>query len=225
MAFKLGKLLGKGGSRSPEKLPGDVRKALEAWRADPAPELDEWHYHVRYVVVNIATSGPSAADSALLGISAVGVEGGSIMPADAFTFDLAAGNIDGDAVDRQLMAFLAYTAKAPLVTYHSPFVNSFLKPALQNRLGVNFQPRWVDLGWLLPSLYQDKSVTLLPLDDWLERLGIHGQGSGRRDTMTNALVLARVFQMVLARAIDKEILTAEQLVEESQATVFLRRNH
>ena len=62
MAFKLGKLLGKGGSRSPEKLPGDLRKAVEAWRSSMAPELDEWHYHVRYVVVDIATSGPSAED-------------------------------------------------------------------------------------------------------------------------------------------------------------------
>jgi DNA polymerase-3 subunit epsilon len=63
------------------------------------------------------------------------------------------------------------------------------------------------------------------LDDWLERLGILGQGGGRRDPMTNALMLARLFQMVLVRAINKEILTAERLVEESQATVFLRRNH
>ena len=225
MAFKLGKLLGKGGSRSPEKLPGDVRKALEAWRAGPAPELDEWHYHVRYVVVDIATAGPSAPNDALLGISAVGIQGGVIMPGDAFTLDLAAGDIDADSVDRQLMAFLAYSAKAPLVTYHSPFVGSFVNPALQSRLGVDFQPSWVDLGWMLPSLYGDKSVTLLPLDDWLARLGIHGQGGGRRDTMSNALMLARLFQMVLVRAIDKEILTAEKLVEESQATVFLRRNH
>lgn len=224
MAFKLGKLLGKGGSRSPEKLPGDLRKAVEAWRSSMAPELDEWHYHVRYVVVDIATSGPSAEDGTLLGISAVGVREGAVMPADAFTFDLAA-DADADAVDRQLMAFLAYSAKAPLVTYHSPFVNSFLKPALQNRLGVNFQPSWVDLGWMLPSLYSDRSVGLLPMDDWLERLGILGQGDGRRDPMTNALMLARLFQMVLVRAINKEILTAERLVEESQATVFLRRNH
>jgi len=221
MAFKLGKLLGKGGSRSPEKLPGDLRKAVEAWRSSMAPELDEWHYHVRYVVVDIATSGPSAEDGTLLGISAVGVREGAVMPADAFTFDLAA-DADADAVDRQLMAFLAYSAKAPLVTYHSPFVNSFLKPALQNRLGVNFQPSWVDLGWMLPSLYSDRSVGLLPMDDWLERLGILGQGGGRRDPMTNALMLARLFQMVLVRAINKEILTAERLVEESQATVFLR---
>jgi DNA polymerase-3 subunit epsilon len=147
------------------------------------------------------------------------------MPNDAFTFDLTAGDIDADAVDRQLAAFLAYTAKAPLATYHSPYVSSFLQPAMQNRLGVNFQPRWVDLGWMLPSLYRDKSATLLPLDDWLERLGIHARGSGRRDAMTNALVLARLLQMVLVRAADLEILTAKQLVEESQATVFLRRIH
>ena len=87
------------------------------------------------------------------------------------------------------------------------------------------RPSWVDLGWMLPSLYSDRSVGLLPMDDWLERLGILGQGGGRRDPMTNALMLARLFQMVLVRAINKEILTAERLVEESQATVFLRRNH
>jgi DNA polymerase-3 subunit epsilon len=63
------------------------------------------------------------------------------------------------------------------------------------------------------------------LDDWLDRLGIHSQGSGRRDAMNNALVLARLLQMVLLRAVDKEILTAKQLVEESQATVFMRRIH
>jgi hypothetical protein len=31
--------------------------------------------------------------------------------------------------------------------------------------------------------------------------------------------------MLLVRAIDKEILTAEKLVEESLATTFLRRTH
>ena len=225
MAFKLSKLLGKGGARSLSKLPSDVRQALLEWRAGKVPELDEWHYHVRYVVVEIGTSGPRAPDDTLLGISAVGIQGGSIMPADAFSFDLAAGDVEGDAVDRQLMAFLAYSAKAPLVAFHSPSVSSFLKPAFRNRLGLDFEPQWVDLAWLLPSLYSDKYATLLPLDDWLERLGIQGQGSGRRDTMTNALVLARLFQMVLVRAIDKEILTAEDLVEESRATVFLRRTH
>ena len=104
MAFKLSKLLVKGGARSLSKLPSDVRQALLEWRASKAPELDEWHYHVRYVVVEIGTSGPRAPDDNLLGISAIGVQGGSIMPADAFSFDLAAGDIDGDAVDRQLMA-------------------------------------------------------------------------------------------------------------------------
>jgi DNA polymerase-3 subunit epsilon len=74
-------------------LPGDLRKALEAWRSSMAPELDEWHYHVRYVVVDIATSGPErGGQCTLLGISA-GRECrvGSVMPADAFTFDLGRG--------------------------------------------------------------------------------------------------------------------------------------
>ena len=41
MAFKLGKLLGKGGSRSPEKLPADVRKADAAGKSYGYWRLDE----------------------------------------------------------------------------------------------------------------------------------------------------------------------------------------
>jgi DNA polymerase-3 subunit epsilon len=51
-----------------------------------------------------------------------------------------------------------------------------------------------------------------------------GIGSvGRRDTMENTLVLARLFQKLLARANEKDILDANQLVEESQAATSLRR--
>ena len=61
-----------------------------------------------------------------------------------------------------------------------------------------------------------------PLDEWLEAFAIGGDQ--RRDTMENTLVLARLFQMVLARANDQEILTAEKLIEESKSASFLRRN-
>ena len=62
-----------------------------------------------------------------------------------------------------------------------------------------------------------------PLDEWLEILAI--DSGGRRDTMTNTLMLARLFQMLLVRATGKEIANADKLIEESQAATFLRRNH
>jgi DNA polymerase III subunit epsilon len=223
MVAGFGKFLFKKGSKSSANLTKDVRQTLEAWRADGGPALDEPHFHTRYVVVDVATSGEYPGSGKLEGITAIGMRGGVITPGDAFALDLAGGDADPAAVDRQLAAFLSFSAKAPLVTYHSVFVSSFLQRALQERLGVDFRPDWVDLAWLLPSLFAEKWHTVVPLDRWLELFGI--QSEGWRDTMDNTLVLGRLFQMLLVRAIDKEILTAEKLVEESLATTFLRRTH
>ena len=223
MVFGLKNFLFKGGARSPASLPEDVRQALADWRAGKAPAFDEPHFHTRYVVIDIATTGPRATEDELQGITAVGLPNGAIQPVDAFALDLSGEEADDAAVDRQLTAFLTYAAKAPLVTYHSPFVSGFLQRAYKERLGVDFQPQWVDLAWLLPSLFNEKSMVTLPLDDWLEMFGI--ASSGRRDTMANTLMLARLFQMLLVRATGKEIATAGKLIEESQAATFLRRNH
>ena len=220
MAFGLKTFGFKGRAGAPENLSESVRQALESWRASPAPALDEPHFHTRYVVIDVATSGPRAEEDGLLGISAVGLQVGSIAATDAFALDLAA---DDPAVDSQLAAFLTYAAKAPLVTYHAPFVGGFLQHVYRERLAVDFQPQWIDLAWLLPSLFKDKSPTVRPLDEWLEIFAI--DSGGRRDTMTNTLMLARLFQMLLVRANDQEILTAGNLIEESKSASFLRRTH
>jgi len=223
MAFGLKKFSFKGGARSPSSQPEDIRLGLAAWRAGPAPALDGPHFHTRYVIIDVATSGPRANDDELQGISAVGLKDGSITPDDAFALEFSANDADPVAVDRRLMAFLTYAAKAALVTYHGPFVSGFLQRAFKERLGVSFQPPWIDLAWLLPSLFPEKSQVPLPLDDWLGIFGI--DGGGRRDAMANALVLARLFQILLVRANEKDILSASKLIEESQSASFLRRNH
>jgi len=220
MGFGLGKLLFRGDGRSPANLPDDLRQELEAWRASPAPAMDEPHFHTRYVVLDVATSGARAEEDELKGISALGVKAGSIVASDAFAVDFTA---DDAAVDRQLIAFLKFAAKAPLVTYHVPFVSVFLERAYKERLGVDFQPQWIDLTWLLPSLFKEKSDTPQPLDEWLDIFGL--AGGGRRDTMTNALMLARLFQILLARANSQELVSAGKLVEESKSASFLRRSH
>jgi DNA polymerase-3 subunit epsilon len=220
MAFGLKSFGFKGRPGAPENLPENVRQALESWRASPAPALDEPHFHTRYVVIDVATIGPRAEQDGLLGISAVGLQVGSIAAADAFALDISA---DDPTVDSQLAAFLTYAAKAPLVTYHAPFVGGFLQHVYRERLAVDFQPQWIDLAWLLPSLFNDKSPTVQPLDEWLELLAI--DSGGRRDTMTNTLMLARLFQMLLVRANDQKILTAGNLIEESKSASFLRRTH
>ncbi|MGB9493871.1 MAG: hypothetical protein WCA83_03585 [Azonexus sp.] len=222
MAFGLKNFLFKGDARRSENLPLSVIQALASWRASPAPELDDPHFHMRYVVIDVATSGMRIDEDELLGISAVGVRGGSVLASDSFALDFSADDVKGGAVDSQLTAFLTYAAKAPLVAFHVPFVSGFLERTYKERLAVDFQPQWIDLAWLLPSFFKEKLATPRPLDEWLEIFAIGGDQ--RRDTMENTLVLARLLQMVLVRANDQNILTAEKLVEQSKSTSFLRRN-
>ena len=220
MVLGLKKFLFRGGAQSPADLAPEVAATLAAWRASKPPVLDDPHFLTRYVVLDIAASGTRPDEDSLLGLTAVAVRAAAISPADAFAFEIGE-DADPVAVDRSLAAFLNYAAKAPLVVFHSPFVAGFLQRIYKERLGVDFQPRWIDLAWLLPSMFPEHATKPVALDDWLEMFGI---GSvGRRDTMENTLVLARLFQKLLARANEKDIMDANQLVEESQAATSLRR--
>ena len=221
--FGLKKIFSRGNAATAD-LPADIQQALADWRASAAPNLADGHYHTRYVVIDLSTSGFKPNEDNLLGINAIALtQGGCILPNDVISLDFTGQENESVTVDRQLMAFLQFTAKAPLVSYHWPFVGAFLQRAYKERLGLDFQPECIDLAWLLPSLFDDKAQSLQPLDHWLEAFGMAAEG--RRDSMANALVLARLMQRLLVRATDKEIDTAAKLVEESKASSLLRRTH
>lgn len=221
--FGLKKMLFRGNSATAD-LPADIQQALAEWRSMPAPNLADGHYHTRYVVIDLTTSGFKPNEDNLLGITAIALtQGGCILPNDVVSLDFSGMENESVTVDRQLMAFLQFTAKAPLVSYHWPFVGAFLQRAFKERLGLDFQPDCIDLAWLLPSLFDDKAHSLQPLDHWLEAFGMVAEG--RRDSMANALVLARLMQRLLVRATNKEIDTAAKLIEESKASSLLRRTH
>ena len=205
------------------QLAEDVRTQLAQWRETAAPALDEVHFHARYVVVDVATGGRQGNADELQAISAVVVRRGAIRPTESFFLDFT-GELEADTVDRQLLAFLQFVGKAPLVTYHVAYLEPFLQRVMRERLGVDFQSQWVDLAWLLPSMFDDKSHAPLPLDRWLEIFALDA-GDGRRDPMENTLLIARLLQMLLVRATGKEVDTAAKLVAESQAASFLRRTH
>lgn len=220
------------GKSTASDLPADIQQALTDWRAAPGAKLAEPHYHTRYVVVDVKTSGFNPEQDQLLGISAIALtQGGCILPDDVISLDFSNQETEsvatiestaGPRLNRQLVAFLQFTAKAPLVCYHWPFVSAFLQRAYKENLGLDFQPDAIDLAWLLPSLFEDKAQSVQPLDHWLEAFGM--DADGRRDSMANALALARLMQRLLVRATDKEIDTAGKLVEESIAALTLRRS-
>lgn len=211
-------------SSAQANLPDDVRASLDLWRASKAPPLDDVHFYTRYVIVDVVSSGTNPESDRLLGIAACAVWKGAIQPDDTFYVDFSTLDGEGSTVDRELIAFLLFAAKAPLVTYHIPYVGGFLQRAFKERLGVDFQPQWIDLAWLLPSVFDDKGDSVMPMDHWIDLFGLDA-GSGRRDAMANTLLLARIFQMMTVRAVSKQIDTAAHLVAESRASSFLRRTH
>lgn len=211
------------GETTPEHLPDEVRSALAQWREMPSPDLHGPHFHTRYIAVDIATSGSNPDTDRVLGIAAASVYRNMISSDDAIFLDLS--TLDDEAeIARSLAAFLNFIGKAPLVTYHEPFVGMFLQRLLKSKLGVTLPQQWVDLAWLLPSMFEEKSHGVMPLDFWVGALALDSTDE-RRDAMVNTLLLARIFQMLSIRAIAKGIDNAFKLLDESRASSFLRRTH
>lgn len=212
-----------GGAQRPRSaLSEDVRAALESWRLQPGADLDQPHYHARYVVADVATAGLDSERDALLGIAGLGLgRGGIILPGDAFALDFpAAEAVDPDLLDRQLMAFLLFAGRGPLVTYQVPFVGAFLERLFEDRFGLHFQPEWIDLAWLLPDLFKERIDGLVPMDAWLESFGI--EVPGRRDALADSIAIARLLQVALPRAAERGADTPGKLIDIGRARRWLR---
>lgn len=219
--FKLKSLLSR--DTPAEKLASDVRQTLQEWEDLPEPELSSRHFHVRYVIVDIATSGADLDSDRILGIAAVAVRRNAISADDALYLDLT--KVGGDeALARALAVFVKFVGKAPLVTYHVPYVEAFLQRQLKPQLGITLQSRWLDLAWLLPSLFEERQHSIMPLDFWVGSFGLDDV-EARRDAMANTLLLARLFLMLVVRANTMGLDTVAQLLDESKASSFLRRTH
>lgn len=218
--FGLKKIFSRDGGA--EMLTPAVRGAIQTWKNAPSPSLEELHFHTRYVVVDVSLGGNDPERDAILGISAVAVYHGVVSSEDACFVNLATG--DPDAMAAQLAAFLAFIDHDPLVTFHASFVATAVQRVIKAGLGENFEPEWIDLAWLLPAMFEERCDTVAPLDVWLDAFALESSGE-RRDTMANTLLVARLFQQLLVRAVARNIDTAARLLDEFKASRHLRRNY
>ena len=189
--------------------------ALAAYRAlarpDPAGDIRR----MRFVVVDVETSGLDLRRERLLAIGAVAVEAMLLRFDDSFSAYLrqpvASSNenilvhgIDGttqvsapDSADG-LAAFLRYAGKAPLVAFHAGFDRMAIDRALRAALGVSLENTWLDLAKLAPALLPE-GAAFTTLDAWTDALGIANYR--RHDALADAAATAQLLQVVLARSI------------------------
>jgi len=130
---------------------------------------------VRYVVVDVETSGLDTRADRMIAIGAVGVERGQLRVGDTFAAVLRqcrasdADNIlihqiggeaqlSGAEPSKALLGILDFAGKAPLVAFRAEFDRAMLERACKEELGFRPAVPRIDLACLLPALFQTTQV-------------------------------------------------------------------
>lgn len=166
---------------------------------------------LRWIVVDVETTGLDQAADALLAIGAVAVHGERIAVGDSFEIlvrpdrpssrdNILIHGIGGEAqqggVDPATACtqFLEFVGDAPLVAFHAPFDRAFLARAVRTHLRRSLRNQWFDLAELAPALYP--KVKASGLDEWLRHF--HIDVRQRHHASSDAFATAMLFVRLLA---------------------------
>ena len=177
-------------------LSPEQQTSLEAIAALPACDTGRSHYETRYVIVNTETGPQDGGGQRLLAVGAVALNHGLLHPGDAFQASLA--NAPADA----LIGLLRFIGRAPVVVFNAPFNQGTLERAFEQHLGSRPELDWIDLMVLMPSLYPER------ID--------------HRDALLEALAVAQLHQVALARASVQGLPTPRDLLETQSNRKWLR---
>lgn len=192
-----------------QALSAQAEHTLRTWHALPDAVLDHPHFESRYVVVNTEATGLDLDSDRLLAVGAVGVDGGLLHPTDAYyaTLDPAPGEA--------LAGLLGVVGKSPLVVFNASFNRSMLERALNEHLGLVPSFVWIDLYFLLLSLFPEKRDRPGRLADWMAAFGI--ETFQRHHALGDAWAIAQLFLAAQARALSFSVTTPAGLAEHHVA--------
>ncbi len=194
-------------------LSPDQQTSLEIAGSLPAPDLARSHYETRYVVVNTET-GPADGAQRLLAVGAVAINRGLIHADDAWQARL------GDKPADALIGLLRFIARAPVVVFNAPFNRGVLERAFEQHLGTLPALEWLDLMVLLPSLYSERIGGQARMDAWLGAFGV--DRLDHRDALLEALAVAQLHQVALARARSQGLVSPQDLLDTQSSRNWLR---
>jgi DNA polymerase-3 subunit epsilon len=188
---------------------------LSAWRALPAAGHEGSFGRSRCVVVDVETTGLNLMTDTLISIGAVGVVNGQIALGDSFDVVLQQHSIsrkenilvhgisgsvqlEGMPPADSLLSFLEYLGKDPLVAFHVTFDETMIRRAMRQYLGFSFRHPWLDLAYVMPSLYPDLMHSHRSLDEWARHFRIHNED--RHNALADALVTAQLLLIAINAA-------------------------
>lgn len=205
---------------------------LRGWLG-AAAAVDE----VRWVVLDVETSGLDPQRDQLLAIAAIAVRVDwaakrlSITPGDSFEVVLrqsevasAKDNIllhgiglqrqrEGEPMADGLRAFARFAGNSPLLAFHAPFDRAMTGRYLLSHLGADLPNRWVDIEQLCAVTHE--KVRARALDEWLAHFGIvcAHRHQAAADTLAECELLLRIWPQMAGQCNnwrDVEKLAAQQ---------------
>jgi len=217
-------------------LPPVMRGRMEAWRKLDEPDLNGAHPLMRYVIVDVESSGLNLYSDRLIAIGAVTVSDARVIYADRFYSVLrqekasndenilvhhigGTSQIEGEEPAEVLLRFLEYIGKAPLVGFHSPFDEIMIRKATRHYLGREFDRIWIDLAWLAPAIVPECEGKPKSLDEWSQIF--HIANFLRHDALADALVTAQLFLIMQYKALERGISSGRELVEAAHQQEWL----
>lgn len=198
------------------RLTARQQQLLTAWRQLPAAAMSRSHYRSRYVVVDVEIAGADWQTDPLGAIAALAVVDGLIDFQQALRVDVANGNAAiGEQRADALLAFLGFVGKAPLVAYHASFAATRIERAVSESLGVELRLQWIDLAWVMASLFREIGEAQAPLDRWLAHFDV--ESIERHNAVSDAYATAKLLQVTIARAARDGFETPTSLLELEKA--------
>ena len=200
---------------------------LKRWHALPTVDLRSPISAMRFVVVDVETSGLNLRQDRLISIGAVAVINGVIQIGDSYSIvlqQIAASNknnillheIGGTeqrtgtpAVDA-LLGFLEYAGKDPMIAFHVAFDKTMIRRAIREYLGFEFRHHWLDLAYVMPGLNPELAFKFRTLDDWCGHFGI--ENDARHNALSDAFVTAQLFLRAINQAAHRKISSGEGLI-------------
>jgi DNA polymerase-3 subunit epsilon len=212
--------------RGPKLVEGH-RRALDAYRNLPKPDLRRTLHATRCVVADVESSGISPFRDRLISIGAVAICDGLIRFDQSFEVVLRQeapsehGNIlvhgiggttqvSGLDPAAGLIGFLEFAGKAPLIGFHADFDRVMIARAAREVLGLDPANVWLDLAALAPALFRGRAPSAQTLDDWMRVFGIDNYA--RHDAVADALATAQLFQIVAAQAVQQGLTSCADLI-------------
>ncbi|HEY5764116.1 MAG TPA: 3'-5' exonuclease [Rhodocyclaceae bacterium] len=226
--MNLMEMLGLGDSGSIKLSEAQMIRLL-AWRDRPPVDMELVHPQQRFTVVDVEASGLDLTDDYLLAIGAVSVDRGIIDSAQVFEASLATASdrlptaLPADAIVRTrpaqdpaeaLIGFLEFAGRSVLVSHRADFPRTMIERAVQRHLGIEFEPVWLDLAYILPGLFDSTTDFSTSLDQWLSRFSITNPAP--HNALADAYVVARLLQRTIARAVADGLSTPEALRDFEQ---------